>query len=107
MLELPMTHDILGQLAGGRRSTATVALSVLQADGLISRLEDGSWLLTDAAKPAVEAIARAKNPSRVLGETLTLRQLTRDATMEARALRAEAQLAREKTQTVARGRRRR
>ncbi len=101
ILELPLTHDILGHLTGGRRPTATLAVSVLQADGLIRRLGNGSWLLTPAADAAVKAIARTKSQSRVLGETLTLRQLTREATTEARALRAEAQQARAKRHTVA------
>jgi CRP/FNR family transcriptional regulator, cyclic AMP receptor protein len=93
IVDLPLTHDLLGHLIGGRRSTVTLAVSALQGRGLIRRLADGSWMLTVAAESAAEAITRLKRPSRVVGETLRLQELTRIATTQARTLRAEAQQA--------------
>jgi CRP-like cAMP-binding protein len=76
LLPLQLTHDLLGQLTGARRSTATLALLALQSEGCIRRPADGSWLLTDAARQKVLAIASATNTGRVLGETFMLRQRT-------------------------------
>src|SRR5947207_9305084 len=96
VLELPLTHDMLGHLAAARRSTSTLALGALESDGLIRRLDDGSWLLTGQAEARVKRLARTNRTARVLGETLKLRQLTTEAREESRALRAEARQLRSK-----------
>jgi hypothetical protein len=91
ILPLPLTHDLLGQLVAARRSTVTLAVSALEADGCTARVGHGSWFLTTAAQERIEAIARTNHAARVLGETIMLRKLTTsDAGGEARALRAEA-----------------
>jgi CRP-like cAMP-binding protein len=90
VLELPLTHDLLGHLAAARRSTSTLALGALESDGVIRRLDDGSWLLTPRAEAHVKRLAGTNRTAGVLGETLKLRQLTIEARAESRALRAEA-----------------
>jgi CRP-like cAMP-binding protein len=89
VLALPLTHDVLGHLAAARRSTSTLALGVLEADGLIRRREDGTWLLTPAAKEQVGVLTRANGTERLLGKTLRLRQASTELPEESRALRAD------------------
>jgi CRP-like cAMP-binding protein len=91
VLTLPLTHDLLGQLAAARRSTSTLALSALESEGIIRRLDDGCWLLTPVAQRRVAALSRTGKTGRVLGETLQLRQRMLDAREESQALRAEAE----------------
>ncbi|HWT94675.1 MAG TPA: helix-turn-helix domain-containing protein [Solirubrobacteraceae bacterium] len=55
-LELPVTHQVLGQLVAARRPTVSLALTKLQAEGRLRRLEDGRWLLP---APAVAIPASA------------------------------------------------
>jgi len=90
VLTLPLTHDLLGHLAAARRSTSTLALSALEADRIIRRLDDGCWLLTPKAAEQVDTLAQTSRIARTLGETLKLRQITSEARAESRALRAEA-----------------
>ncbi|MBB4662281.1 Crp/Fnr family transcriptional regulator [Conexibacter arvalis] len=45
VLPLRLTHETLGQMLGARRSTVTLALRQLAADGLVQRRDDGAWLL--------------------------------------------------------------
>lgn len=94
MLSLPMSHDLLAQLAGARRSTITLAVGALERDGAISRTADGSWLLTAAAEAWVQAISRTPAPGPTLGETLGLRLRTSATRENALAVRAEARLSR-------------
>ena len=90
VIALPLTHDLLGHLAAARRSTTTLALGTLEAEGVIRRLDDGAWLLTPVAEMRVNGIARTTESARVLGDTLKLRQRASAALEEARALQAEA-----------------
>lgn len=48
LLELPVTHELLGRLVGARRPTASLAISALTAAGLLDRMDDGRWLLPAA-----------------------------------------------------------
>lgn len=48
-IELPLTHEMLAMLVGVRRPSATVAISRLKDDGLLTRPERGRWLLTQDA----------------------------------------------------------
>jgi CRP/FNR family transcriptional regulator, cyclic AMP receptor protein len=89
-LPLPLTHDLIGQLIAARRSTVTLAISTLEADGYLRRLDYGAWFITAAGEEQVEAIAAAGANARVLGEALMLRTITTDTTQKARALRAQA-----------------
>jgi hypothetical protein len=91
LLPLPLTHQLIGKLIAARRSTVTLALSPLEADGSLVRLEDGSWLLTDLADAKVAAIARTSDRPTGLGQSLMLRRLSRENTSASIALRAEAE----------------
>jgi len=60
VLELPLTHQVLGRLVGAQRPSVTTALSDLARRGLIERREDGAWLLRgdppgDAAEDRADA----------------------------------------------------
>lgn len=90
VLPLALTHDLLGQLIAARRPTVTLAVSALESEGYIRRMDDGAWLLTGAAEPTVEAIARTRSNASVLGETFGLRQRMAEIRQDSLALRAEA-----------------
>lgn len=45
VLPLPLSHARLGELVGAQRSTVTLALRRLSADGRVQRRTDGSWQL--------------------------------------------------------------
>jgi CRP-like cAMP-binding protein len=75
LLPIPLTHDVLGQLTAARRSTVTLALGVLEQQGLIRRMDDGCWLLTNTAEPEVQLIARAGSREGAVGESVMLRRL--------------------------------
>jgi len=90
VLPVPLTHDLLGHLTAARRSTVTIALSMVESAGAIRRLGDGSWLLTAAAEEMVDEIALPGNGTHAIGQSLMFRQRTADAGAETRALRAEA-----------------
>ena len=44
-LQLPLTHELLGELIGAQRATVTTALTQLSESGSVVRNPDGSWLL--------------------------------------------------------------
>jgi CRP/FNR family cyclic AMP-dependent transcriptional regulator len=46
VLPLALSHRLLGQLVGARRPTITLALSRLEAEGLVHRQPDGKWVLS-------------------------------------------------------------
>lgn len=48
VLELPLTHQVLGRLVGAQRPSVTTALSDLARRGVIERREDGAWILRSA-----------------------------------------------------------
>lgn len=45
LIDLPLTHEIIGGLVASRRPTVTLALQQLASDGLITRLESDHWKL--------------------------------------------------------------
>ncbi|MFL5893941.1 MAG: Crp/Fnr family transcriptional regulator [Thermoleophilaceae bacterium] len=45
VLHMPLTHSMLASVIGARRPSVTTALGRLEADRLVERREDGSWLL--------------------------------------------------------------
>lgn len=94
VVPLPLSHDLLGQLAAARRPTITLALNALERDGQLRRLDDGSWLLTGAADELVRAIATTSEGIQPVGEMLALRVRAIERRQDARALRAQARLAR-------------
>jgi CRP-like cAMP-binding protein len=54
VVPLPLTHAMIGRFVGAARSTVTLAITDLTADGLVARGEGGSWLLPAES----EAVAR-------------------------------------------------
>jgi CRP/FNR family transcriptional regulator, cyclic AMP receptor protein len=45
VLELPLTHQVLGRLVGAQRPSVTTALSDLARRGIVERRDDGAWIL--------------------------------------------------------------
>jgi hypothetical protein len=45
VLELPLTHHVLGRLVGAQRPSVTTALSDLARRKLVERRDDGAWVL--------------------------------------------------------------
>lgn len=48
VLPLALTHQLLGRLIGARRPSVTSALRRLTREGLVTRTDDGTWLLRGA-----------------------------------------------------------
>jgi len=46
VLDLPVTHDLLGALVGARRPTVSLALKSLEASGFLARNGGQAWLLS-------------------------------------------------------------
>lgn len=62
VLELPLTHQVLGRLVGAQRPSVTTALSDLARRNVIERRDDGAWILRgdppgEAESPAGAATA--------------------------------------------------
>jgi CRP-like cAMP-binding protein len=49
LVKLPLTHAVLATLCGARRPSVTIALHSLQASGLLTRTDEGHWLLRRGA----------------------------------------------------------
>src|SRR3954471_6090524 len=73
VVDLALTHELIGQLIGAQRPTVTLALQALDRDGLLRRRADGDWLLSPesrdllAAAPAfgpVQTAARSRAAGR-------------------------------------------
>jgi CRP-like cAMP-binding protein len=45
LIDLPLTHEIIGGLVASRRPTITLALQELASSGMIARLEGDRWKL--------------------------------------------------------------
>jgi len=45
VIDLRLSHEVIGGLVGGRRSTVTIALNRLAANGLLERIGDQRWKL--------------------------------------------------------------
>jgi CRP/FNR family transcriptional regulator, cyclic AMP receptor protein len=60
VVELALTHELIGQLIGAQRPTVSLALAALDRDGALRRTREGSWLLTARSRemlPAVHSVA--------------------------------------------------
>jgi CRP/FNR family transcriptional regulator, cyclic AMP receptor protein len=49
VIDLPLTHQVIGGLVASRRPTVSLALQSLAADGVLERLDDGRWHLAARA----------------------------------------------------------
>lgn len=48
LIELPLTHELIARLTASRRPTASLALKLLNDQGLLTRLAADSWKLTSS-----------------------------------------------------------
>jgi hypothetical protein len=58
---LPLTHEMLGRLAGASRPSVSTALKELEVEGLISRRPGGGYLLHGEPPGDAELVAHAAN----------------------------------------------
>lgn len=63
VLELPLTHQVLGRLVGAQRPSVTTALSDLARRNVIERRDDGAWILRGDPPGEAEAPAGATTVS--------------------------------------------
>jgi hypothetical protein len=70
VVPLPLTHRTLARLVGARRPSVTTAISQLTHRGLLSRRDDGSWVLHGAPPAEFERVGIEPLPAR----TRTVRQ---------------------------------
>lgn len=49
VVDLPLTHEIIGRLVGSRRPTVSLALQALGADGVLTRGANDRWQLAHSA----------------------------------------------------------
>jgi CRP/FNR family cyclic AMP-dependent transcriptional regulator len=56
VIELGLTHELIGQLIGARRPTVSLALQPLTNDGLLQRTSTGCWLLAHDSLEALPEI---------------------------------------------------
>ncbi|HEY4094222.1 MAG TPA: Crp/Fnr family transcriptional regulator [Baekduia sp.] len=60
-LPLPLSHEVLARLVGGRRPTITLALKALADRGVVARRPDRSWLLV-ADAPTLPSARAVREP---------------------------------------------
>jgi CRP-like cAMP-binding protein len=58
VLDLPLTHEMLGRLVAARRPTVSLALATLVEQGKVHRDETGAWVLPATAQGAVPGDAK-------------------------------------------------
>ena len=49
LIEVDLTHELIGRLVASRRPTVTIALQTLAADGTLIRRADARWALDSKA----------------------------------------------------------
>jgi hypothetical protein len=69
VLPVALTHDVLGELIGARRSTVTLALKELAEEGALFR-QDGEWLLLKPPPGGSEPAPLSAEPQ-LVGRTRT------------------------------------
>ena len=62
LIPFPFTHAALGQLMGARRPTVSLALVNLHTEGLVRRLDDGTWLLPAGSDVALREMLAGRSP---------------------------------------------
>lgn len=50
VVDLPLTHRLLGALVGARRPTVSLAIAALTERGELARRDDGAWLVSRTAR---------------------------------------------------------
>jgi CRP/FNR family cyclic AMP-dependent transcriptional regulator len=63
VIDISLTHAIIGGLVGSRRPTVSIALTALEADRVLSRLEGDRWKLATIALPSCSGCS-TPSPSR-------------------------------------------
>jgi CRP/FNR family cyclic AMP-dependent transcriptional regulator len=53
VVELAVTHELIGQLIGAQRPTVSLALHALAAEGLLHRTSRGAWVLRHDSRAAL------------------------------------------------------
>jgi CRP/FNR family transcriptional regulator, cyclic AMP receptor protein len=56
VVELALTHELIGHLIGAQRPTVSLALRALDQDGLLQRSPDGGWLLSPQSRDLLAAV---------------------------------------------------
>jgi CRP-like cAMP-binding protein len=67
LVNLRLTHDLLGQLIAARRPTVSLAIKELDREGSIRRLESGAWLVTRRGQEAITQISGLRHVRRAEG----------------------------------------
>jgi CRP/FNR family cyclic AMP-dependent transcriptional regulator len=55
VVELSLTHALIGRLVGAQRPTVSLALHALAADGLLRRTPEGAWALAHDSRAPLES----------------------------------------------------
>jgi hypothetical protein len=55
VLPVKLTHETLGRFVGARRPSVTLAMGQLADDGLITRRDDGAWVLPPRSQDVLSA----------------------------------------------------
>jgi CRP/FNR family transcriptional regulator, cyclic AMP receptor protein len=82
-----LTHEMLGRFVGAQRPTVTLAARQLEADGLVRRGDDGTWILLPDSE---EAVARSLGPALDGPSILVRARATRPHAAEAHESRRRA-----------------
>ena len=111
LLPLSLTHRTVGLLIGARRPTVTSAFSELARAGMISRRDDGAWVLRGGAPaellealpgphtwPAIDTIDVPEDPSTASMEAL--RAAYRRQAEQVQAVSARSAQLREESRTL-------
>jgi len=53
VVELAVTHELIGQLIGAQRPTVSLALQALAGEGLLQRTSHGTWILRHDSRDAL------------------------------------------------------
>jgi hypothetical protein len=61
-LAFPLTHETLGRFVGAQRPTVSLALKRLHHEGLVRRLQNGSWLLAPGSDELLRCTIAADLP---------------------------------------------
>jgi len=71
VVPLALTHETIGRLAGAERPTVTLALGELARTGVVTRREDGSFVLREGSAEALAAPRKAMHVHRGLAAART------------------------------------